>query len=156
MNSPLYVKAKKFAYRLLKFRIRSEQELISRLQGRGIPEDVIGQVLKDLKQVSLVNDKDFALAWTRDRLSKGYGELRIKEELREKGIEARLISDSLKSVKTEYNPDVIVKQLVQKKVNSYKDSSEWEKKRKISFFLKSRGFMDDEIQRQLESLGYEY
>ena len=59
-------KAQEAAVRLLSYRPRSEAELRTRLNRR-FPSTAVDEVLRALKQRSLVNDQDFAKLWAESR-----------------------------------------------------------------------------------------
>ena len=79
-------KAQEAALRLLSYRPRSEDELRTRLIRR-FPPPAVEQVLRSLKQRSLVNDQEFAMLWaqSRDR-QKPRSAAAIRRELVSKGV----------------------------------------------------------------------
>ena len=79
-------KAQEAALRLLSYRPRSEAELRTRLNRR-FPSPAVDQVLRSLKQRSLVNDQEFATLWaqSRDR-HKPRSAAAIRRELVSKGV----------------------------------------------------------------------
>src|SRR5215212_4381141 len=69
--------------RLLGYRPRSEQELTTRLAGKGFAPDIIQVVLKRLGQLNLVNDQSFAEYWVQQRRGRApRGQRLITQELR--------------------------------------------------------------------------
>lgn len=61
------VVAHEAALRLLSHRARSEQELRTRLELRGIPRDVVTAEIERLRQTGLLDDEKFAAAWVEER-----------------------------------------------------------------------------------------
>ena len=90
-----YKAARKAAYHLLSRREYSARELSERLLDKGHEAGIIAALLDDLKRENLQNDHRFAEAYCRSRQHKGFGPLRIKQELQQKGIDAELINQTL-------------------------------------------------------------
>ncbi len=73
---------------LLARREHSTQELRGKLEGRGYESDEIDTVLADLLSEHLLSDERFAEEYVRFRVAKGFGPVRLKQELAERGISA--------------------------------------------------------------------
>ena len=80
---------------LLARREHSRRELATKLRQRDFPQDEIDVVLTRLEQEGLQSDARFAEAWVRQRAGRGYGPLRIRQELRERGIDDALATTAL-------------------------------------------------------------
>jgi len=74
------------AVKLLAGREHSRQELRRKLNSRHADADLIEAVLDDLERRGLLSDERFAKAYVDQRSRKGYGPLRIRAELAERGI----------------------------------------------------------------------
>jgi regulatory protein len=73
-------------------RPRTEHELRRLCAGRGIPEDVVEQVLARLRPTGLVDDAAYAAAWVESRAdAKGLGTRRLTAELTRRGIPADVV-----------------------------------------------------------------
>ena len=83
------------AVRLLAAREHSRAELERKLATKGHQEDAFGPVLDDLEQRGLLSDQRFAEQYVAQRVRKGYGPLRIRAELRERGVSSELIAEAL-------------------------------------------------------------
>ncbi len=81
--------------RLLAAREHSVAELRRKLQARGCGSDGIERVLAGLQERGLLSDSRFVEGYVEERLRKGFGPLRIRAELQERGIEAERIAQSL-------------------------------------------------------------
>jgi len=95
-------KVKNYALKLLSFRPRSSFELKKKLDfyilKKKLPPNLTSVVLKDLKKINLVNDKEFAEWWIEQRTVYSIrGEKIIRYELQIKGIGRDLIDDLLSS-----------------------------------------------------------
>lgn len=85
------------AVRLLATREHSRAELERKLAGR-FPAEALGAVLDDLAARGLLSDDRFAEQYATQRAGKGYGPVRIRSELRERGIPSALIDRALEGL----------------------------------------------------------
>lgn len=83
------------ALRLLARREHSTDELHRKLIRRGYSEETIVEVVASLRDSSSVSNERFAESFVRVRAERGQGPLRIRAELRERGIEDRLVDELL-------------------------------------------------------------
>jgi regulatory protein len=91
--------ARALCLRLLTARARTRSELASQLTKRGYPDDVSTAVLDRLAQVGLVDDADFAEQWVRSRrVNAGKGKRALIAELRNKGVDAEVISAAVADI----------------------------------------------------------
>ncbi|MCD6539939.1 MAG: regulatory protein RecX, partial [Candidatus Omnitrophica bacterium] len=112
-------KAKNLAFRLLKYRDRSEKEIVNRLKKKKVSREVIEKVIAELKSLSLLDDRKFAKSWIQERIRKGYGLLKIKVELKEKGIDQDLLEDLLEDINKDEWVLPQIKELAQKRIKKY-------------------------------------
>lgn len=80
---------------LLARREHSRQELRHKLEQRGYGFDEVEPVLAELAAQGLQSEARFAEHYARDREQRGYGPVRIRMELRERGIDEALIGTAL-------------------------------------------------------------
>ena len=73
------------ALRLLSRREHSAQELKQKLLHKGFEINLVESLLDELRQEGSLSDKRFAESYTRSRISRGYGPVRIRQELRQRG-----------------------------------------------------------------------
>lgn len=83
------------AVRLLAQREHSRHELLLKLRRRLGPEELLLRVLDDLEGRGLLSDARFTEAYVAMRMRKGYGPLRIRAELRQRGLDDGLIEANL-------------------------------------------------------------
>ncbi len=83
------------AMRLLVRREHAARELHLKLLQRGFEDDVIDPVLRRLEEEGSLSNQRFAEEFTRKRVQQGYGPVRIRAELRERGVDDGLIAASL-------------------------------------------------------------
>lgn len=141
--------AKRYSFKLLGYRGRSESELRERLDRKGFSEDVVSRTLKFLKQAGYLDDRALALNLKRQFLSDrllGYNG--AKRFMRKRGLSAEVIDSTL-----EYDEDAEVlnaKKLIGKKFGSIgKDSPVSEKRRLWNFFAR-RGYSVSTIKKALQ------
>ncbi len=92
------------AMNLLARREHLRQELALKLGKRFGSEAAndIAAVLDDLEAEGLQSDPRFTEAYIRQRISKGYGPDRIRQELRQKGVDSELLELALEDVDTDW------------------------------------------------------
>ena len=93
MESDPYSLAQTIALVALAPRARSKGELLALLKKRGIAEDVAHAVLYRLQEQGLLNDEEFARAWSESRQrTKKLSKRMIAGELRAKGVDDEIIA----------------------------------------------------------------
>lgn len=145
-------KAKDYAFLLLKFRSRSEKEIYMRLKKKGFDRETIQEVLSYLKDNNFINDISFANAWIESRLKKPIGLIRIRKELRLKGIDDKIINRKIDELKDRYFEQDIVKKIAKEKFNQLKNREPDKAKRRIFSYLMRRGFSADTVWDTLNEL----
>ena len=136
-------KARAYAFLLLKFRLRSENELKSRLRQKGFSEELSQETVNFLKDKEFIDDRVFARDWVATRLKRPFGLRRIKQELICKGLEKEIIENSLSQVKEHYNESQIVNQLAQLRFSKLKCREPLKAKVRVYAYLIRRGFSFD-------------
>ena len=81
---------RKRALSMLARREHSGAELRAKLAAQGFPSDIIDDALSDLNRSGWLSDERFVEAFVRVRSERGYGPVRIRAELRERGIDDEL------------------------------------------------------------------
>ena len=117
-------------------REHSQLELERKLLRRFDPA-VVQQVLQDLKQQELQSDARFAEQYVHSRRNKGYGPLRIRSELVERGIDDELIAAWLDA--TEQDWHAVMLDVAERKFGS-QPPADHKELAKRGRFLSSRGF----------------
>jgi len=145
-------KARAYAFLLLKFRLRSEQELYSRLKRKKFPEQVIDSTLKFLKEKNFIDDRVFASAWTRARLKRPFGIRRITQELALKGVPKDIVQDTLLGIKDNYSETQIVQNLAKEKLEKLKGYEPIKARNRVNAYLLRRGFSPETVYDVLSKL----
>ncbi|NOY71694.1 MAG: regulatory protein RecX [Gammaproteobacteria bacterium] len=89
--------AQTIALRLLARREHSYSELITKLELRGFESQDVVAMMDHLADQGLQSDARFAESFTRYRISRGQGPLRIRGELQQRGVSSELITLALDS-----------------------------------------------------------
>lgn len=81
---------------LLGRRARSEHELEDRLGAAGFDQDVVAAAIARLRELRLVDDRDFARRWVEERSERrSLGPAALRAELRAKGVDDETIDAAL-------------------------------------------------------------
>ena len=138
------IKSKRQVIKFLRYRYRSEQEIRLYLLRKKANLQIIEQIISSFKQSSLINDRNFTKLWIEDRILKGYGKIRIKKELFDKGIDDVLIDKFLGEYSCLYWQRKI-KELLSIKYPKLKKINSVKEKYKLYNYLLRRGFSQQEI-----------
>ena len=131
------------ALRLLARRDHSPLELRNKLLMRHFDEVLVAAVLDELVERNLLSDQRFAEVFVRGRFARGYGPLRIRAELRERGVGEQVIEGVLAELSGAWNESV-VRQREKRFGASYPD--DYRELARQKRFLQQRGFSGDQIQ----------
>ena len=143
-NCELFTKAKDTALRYLAYRARTHKEMVEKLAD--YPGEVIDGVLTVLEEYGYIDDFAFAKDYTQSRVrNKQYGKLRLRRELREKGVEVGIID----TVLSELDFDEVGAALLKLRRKASGILTEHEKK-KYSDYLARQGFDNNVINQAFE------
>jgi len=146
-----FAKARDYAFLLLKFRLRSVNELVGRLKLKKIPEETIKEVVSFLKEKRFIDDNIFARAWINSRLKRPLGLRRIKQELRQKGVDKEIIEAQTAKIK-DYSEVETVLDLAKGRLSRLKGIDQISAKRRVYAYLARRGFSPEVIIDTLNQL----
>lgn len=147
-----FKRAKNYAFLLLKFRLRSEKEIYQRLKRKNFSEEIINKALVFLKEKSFIDDALFARAWIESRIKKPLGLRRLKEELRQKGVDEKIIRRCLEEAGKNYPQQDIAANIARERFNKSKNIEPQKAKRRIFAYLLRRGFSYDVVMEALNQL----
>jgi regulatory protein len=147
-NSEQKQKLRNSALNLLSFRMRSLSELKQRLLKKGYDVQDIEPLLEEFDAKNILNDSEFALAFSRDKIrSKGIGPSILRVELSNHHLPQNLVEDTVNRMYTEFPIDTLLgNHLKKKKICRNSQLQEREKSRIVNF-LKRKGFSWDDISR---------
>ncbi|ERM62467.1 recombination protein RecX [Vibrio mimicus CAIM 1883] len=136
------------ALQLLSRRDHSEYELQQKLALKGHQTEVIDEVVKYCLELGYLSDVRYAASQTRQMVHKGYGEQRLRQQLKEK----RVAEDVIEQVLAEQTIDwfELAKEVAHKKFKSG-ISLERSQYAKQVRYLQYRGFSFDQIRYALQA-----
>lgn len=123
---------------LLAARARTEHEIAQALRKCAYSESVVARVMARLHEAGYLNDADFAEQWTASRIHKGMGTMRIRMELRQKGIIQSEIDDAVCALDHDALKDGALK--AAQKAARGRNLSDRSEQQKVLAALARRGF----------------
>lgn len=138
-------KARNYAFLLLKFRLRSEKELIQRLKAKKFDPAVIKETISFLKERDFIGDEAFASSWIRSRLKKPLGLERIRQELRLKGVGKDIIEDKINEIKNSYHEEDAIEAVAHKRAGQLSGLEPKKLKQRLFAYLLRRGFSSEAV-----------
>ena len=129
---------------LLARREHSEQELRQKLKTREYDTDAIDEILQVLKEDRLQSDERFTESYVNHRFNAGVGPLKIRYELRQKGVSDRLVDEFLEPLSDQWD-ELMTRQRVRKYGVSIPD--DYPSRMKQARFLQNRGFSPESVMR---------
>lgn len=132
------------AANMISARPLSKQELQKRLVQKGSGEEDAAAAVEWLEDMGAVNDEAYAATLVRHYSARGYGVLRIREELRRRGVPRELWDNAL-----EERPESseTLDALIQKKCKG--DLSDPKERKRVADSLMRRGFSWNEVRAAL-------
>ncbi|MFP3341321.1 regulatory protein RecX [Halomonas sp. SIMBA_159] len=140
------------AIQLLARREYSRAELARKLQQKSFEADDIDACLDALAEQSLQSDTRFAESFVRSRIARGQGVIRIKGELRQRGVDQETLSEALAAVEEREAIDwfELAKETLARRYDSPGETPKERAKRER--FLATRGFNFEQIRYALSCL----
>ena len=142
---------KKRALRILGNRNISEREMRVRLTSKGESPENVEETIRWLIELNYINDSRYAMQIVKHYSEKGYGVMRIRDELYKRGIPGDLWDDKLNMI----NDDEMYEAAYEYLNKKLGGSNEKNELRRASDALIRRGFSYDEartvISKYLES-----
>ncbi|BDI29222.1 regulatory protein RecX [Capsulimonas corticalis] len=138
-------RATEAAYTYLETRARSEKEVRDRLSRDEYPDEVITQVIDKLREMTLLDDSQFAKQWVQAKTnvagSRPVGRRRISSQLYQKGVHKDTIGKALAEV-TDDDEIELARAAARKKVRALSDDPEIARaeRQRLIAFLQRRGF----------------
>ena len=126
-------------------REHATRELMRKLTTKGFEPDAVDGVLADLEREGLLSDERFAEVYVAQRASRGYGPLRIRLELRERGVDDALITTSLRDCMIDWRE--AARDAQRKRFVAMPDS--FPERARQSRFLQRRGFDSEQLRHAL-------
>ena len=144
-RDPSRVRAK--ALSLLARREHSAQELKAKLLDRGYESTAVEAVLSALADKELLSDERFVREFVAARVRRGSGPMKIRAELRGRGVEGELIEEALGHLKAGSAAGAAAARHKRFGADLPRDMQE---RARQSRFLQQRGFSMDDIRKALK------
>ena len=129
---------------LLSRREHSTYQLTQKLKSRNFNIDAIETVLDQLQRENLLSDSRFIESTVNSRVNAGFGPVKIKYELRQKGISVERVDDYFSGMTVEWEQLMAAQRSKKFGQNIPVDYRE---KMKQARFLQNRGFSTESVMR---------
>ncbi len=138
--------------RLLAMREHSVKEITSKLFDKSDRSDLVPAVVEDLLEKKYLSDERFTESYVRARGNRGFGPVKIRTELKSKGISSVLIQEHLNESAAHWFDSAAAQ--YQKKYGDapVSDYNSWTKRAR---FMQSRGFTMEHIHVTLPSVEFD-
>ncbi|MEZ8096675.1 recombination regulator RecX [Photobacterium swingsii] len=133
---------KEAAVGYLSRRDHAEKELRQKLIARGYSAEEVDQAIDFCQDYNWLNDVRYASITVRNGIAKGWGELRIQQEMAMKGVESNVIAQVLEAADIDWNQHAC--EVAQRKFGQTPIDTPKEKAKRYRF-MQSRGFNFDQI-----------
>jgi regulatory protein len=127
---------------LLARREHSNRELRHKLQRRFGDTPLIEEALARLAEENLQSDERYAGSYVRQRAARGYGPVRIRQEMRERGLDKPAIATALERAQLDWRE--LAAEVSRKKFGETPPGDASEQARRLRF-LHYRGFDADDV-----------
>lgn len=128
-------------------REHSRLELVTKLSNKGYSEEDIELALERIDKHDLQSDERFAEQFVRARVLKHSGPMRIKHELKQRGIDEDLITLCLDQQQIDWLQEA---QALYSKKYGMKEAKDYQEKARRMRFFQSKGFPGDIIQQLMK------
>lgn len=126
---------------LLSRREHSQAEIRKKLISKGHDADEVDDIILRLVKEDILSDERYAESYVRQRVGKGYGPVRIRQELKQRDVSDYLITQSLSEYDAKWVE--VVQRVYEKKYRCPPD--DFKERGKRMNFLRYRGFSMDQI-----------
>jgi regulatory protein len=144
-RDPARVRAKALA--LLARREHSAQELKSKLLNRGYESTAVEAVLSSLEGQKLLSDARFVQEFVAARVRRGSGPMKIREELRGRGVAGEMVDQALAGLKAGSAEGAAA---ARRKRFGDDLPGDMQERARQARFLQQRGFSMDDIRKALK------
>lgn len=131
-------------------REHSQKELLRKVSEKGFARPDIDLVIAELAEQGLQSDARFAESYARSRVHKGFGPLRIKTELQQRGAGDCYFDMAVEDIAGSWQ--TLLMQVYEKKYGASSSTIDIKEQLKRSRFLQQRGFSTEMIRELLKNL----
>jgi regulatory protein len=141
------VRVRAMALRLLARREHSTRELADKLTARGYEQPTVAAVIEALADRDLLSDGRFVDEFVASRLRRGSGPLKIREELRNRGVAEQLVDHALDEHRSEWLTNA---EAARRKRFGVAPPKDFQERARQARFLQQRGFSGEQIRQVLK------
>jgi len=146
-------RAKNHAYRLLSYRWYTRKEMEDNLLQKGYQQEIIVKTIRHLEENKYINDQRFTENWLESRAQrKLLGSRRLKQELKERGIDDNLIREKLEGNFPQEKELELAVNAARKKAALSANLDKEKFNRRMIAFLQRKGFGYEIIKQALSQL----
>ena len=142
--------ARKKAMDYLARREYGHQELVNKLATAGFDADIAATIVCVLREENLQSDQRFADSFVQSRISQGKGPVRIRQELKERGVRPEVVDDALAEAAEDWFALAVE---IRTKKFGLELPVEFKEKARQMRFLQYRGFEQEHIQSAMRTHG---
>ena len=136
--------ARNTAMDLMSRREHSRRQLQEKLHQKGFESDAVSEALDQLQAENLLSDERFAETYLHQRMQRGFGPLRIRQELKEKGVDAATVQILMEACEQDWQQLMQQQRIKRFGMEIPQDYREMTKQAR---FLQNRGFSPDAVMR---------
>jgi regulatory protein len=130
-----------------------QRELVSKLMAAGFEAQVALQAVERLTGEGLQDDRRFIEGFAQSRINQGKGPVRLRADLRQRGVDSGLIDEVLRQLTTDWR--ALAREVRRKKFGPAIPRSFSDKAKQMRF-LQYRGFGQAEIESAVGDRGDDY
>lgn len=146
-------RARKRALDYLAYKNRTAGEVRRKLLQSDYSEVIADDVVARLEERGYVDDEAYAELFAEQRARRGYGPRRVRNDLKKRGVERRLIDVAIEKAFDRESQLEAALERARKRVRRLKKESDlWKRRQKLSQYLARRGFPFDIARRAAERL----
>jgi len=138
----------------LGYRARTEQEVRRKLQRKGFDEAVAERAIERLRELDYLDDAAYARSYVKARFrNKGYGPVRLRADLRRRGVAARIIDAVLdEHLERDDLLEAAREHAARRWGRLAREDDPFKRRKKLSDYLRRRGFSYDTTRRVIDEL----
>ena len=142
------------ALRILTGRDHSEYELNQKLTQRGFAPEDIEKVILECERLDYLNDERTARGYIRQLITRGYGEKRIRLEMKKKGLWGERLQNILSEAVSISDEQKGAERILKKNIRRFERETDPKSRRgKIYRFLYARGYSPETITKLVNESG---
>ena len=148
INTIVFNEAKDKAMHFLGYKARTYKEVVNKLSVEEFSEEVICKVMDLLVKYSYVDDYKYAISYVKYmHNSKTHGKIRIKYELKQRGVQEDIIDKVLQELDLDETSNIL--KLFDKKLKNG-TNLDYKEKKKVFDYISRRGFSYEDISTAFE------